>query len=572
MKQQHPKILLIDMNDQTSDLLEQAGYSTTEAIYGVRYNVMDKRGDTQLLLNHTMPPNISEHDIVVIDLSIPKPVDEFEGKPIVTSGGRTYVVDQTYIDTIDSRAFASLFFQSEFDRILATGGVFIVFAAPESTLDVKLVEYEGRYTNTIDTSECSQWGFCTPLKNLDIFYNHGEIVNFSDSFLTKLLNKYQETAFFSCTIRKNYRVENFFPLATNKHGDYISAIILEEQEEKLKSLILVLPQFGKDDKASIVSELISEYLPDILPNIFPDAENNRWLNSSKYKFSKTLKLEENIETIKQNNAKEIAKIQEEINHIYEENQYISDLITQYQEPLVQAVMKSLEILGFNDVIDVDQEQAKLGKDKREDLRIEDNPDKYLLVEVKGSNGIFTEDDILTVRKYKFRRAEYLKTFNVKGLTIINHQKGLEPLQRQNPFDRDLILANAIEDEIGLMTTWTLYRLVRNFLSNNWKPEYVQNLFYKSGVIEPIPTHYQDLGNIVKIFPDLNVIAIDPKKEISVGDKIAIDTDVDYIELEILSLMVKDKQVQTAQIDDPTGVNVQDISRLKDGLTVYLINR
>ena len=50
----------------------------------------------------------------------------------------------------------------------------------------------------------------------------------------------------------------------------------------------------------------------------------------------------------------------------------------------------------------------------------------------------------------------------RGLSIINHQRHLPPLDRENamPFRQELVDV-AIEHHLGLLTSWDLYRIQRN---------------------------------------------------------------------------------------------------------------
>jgi hypothetical protein len=82
------------------------------------------------------------------------------------------------------------------------------------------------------------------------------------------------------------------------------------------------------------------------------------------------------------------------------------------------------------------------------------------------------------------------------LTIFNHQKNLPPLDRENKKTfRQTILDNAEGQGFGLLTTWELFRLTRNYLKHGWTHEQVREVFYRHGHIEPIPTHYEFIGVI-----------------------------------------------------------------------------
>ena len=95
----------------------------------------------------------------------------------------------------------------------------------------------------------------------------------------------------------------------------------------------------------------------------------------------------------------------------------------------------------------------------------------LIVEIKGINGFPSDEDILAVQKYVPLRMREWDYTQIQGLTIINHQKHIPPLNRDNdlPFRKEMLEVTE-EQNIGLLTTWDLHRLVRSFIHNEWKHE------------------------------------------------------------------------------------------------------
>ena len=60
--------------------------------------------------------------------------------------------------------------------------------------------------------------------------------------------------------------------------------------------------------------------------------------------------------------------------------------------------------------------------------------------------------------------------DVKPLTIVNHQRNLPPHDRNpNPY-REEIIGNAKQTRLGLMTTWDIFRLLRNKERLGWSNE------------------------------------------------------------------------------------------------------
>jgi hypothetical protein len=140
-----------------------------------------------------------------------------------------------------------------------------------------------------------------------------------------------------------------------------------------------------------------------------------------------------------------------------------------------------------------------------------------------------------------------------GLSIVNHQRHLPPLERENrlPFRQELLDA-ANERSLGLMTAWDLYRLIRNFQKNRWQVEHVQPLFYKPGRIEIVPGHYKFIGTIAKAWSDKFGIIIE-QSELAVGDGIAIEFPIEFEESIAASIHSEDKKVDHVKVGDKAGL-------------------
>ena len=68
-------------------------------------------------------------------------------------------------------------------------------------------------------------------------------------------------------------------------------------------------------------------------------------------------------------------------------------------------------------------------------------------------GTSKDEECSQIFKIKSRRMKELKRFDVFGLYIVNHQKHLPPLNRENPPFTENQIQDAINDERGLLTTW-----------------------------------------------------------------------------------------------------------------------
>jgi hypothetical protein len=250
-------------------------------------------------------------------------------------------------------------------------------------------------------------------------------------------------------------------------------------------------------------------LPDLSPHLFPHAEGARWVQRPEYELPEALELWNQIQRIQEAARQKVAELETAIAESRAGMGYLHDLIRGKDRPLVSAVKKTLETLGFQRVVDVDDELEKAGDagTKREDLQIHDDS-PTLLVEVKGIAGLPRDSEALQVWKYVAPRMKEWKRTDIQGLAIINHQRNLPALDRDNkpPFRED-VLTNAQEQEFGLLTTWDLFRLARSYLRNGWKHEHIKDLFYQSGRSEPIPRHYAFIGVVEHFWEKVSAVGV-----------------------------------------------------------------
>lgn len=113
--------------------------------------------------------------------------------------------------------------------------------------------------------------------------------------------------------------------------------------------------------------------PTLLHTLFPHAEGANWVHQYEYEIPRVLNLQQEIQRIEEETKQKIATLEQSIYAEQAAASYQYDLLRGTDQPLVLAVKKALETLGFQFVIDVDEEQSQAGEKgpKREDLRIEE---------------------------------------------------------------------------------------------------------------------------------------------------------------------------------------------------------
>lgn len=460
-----PKILLLDMKEETKSILEVAGYHIKVGSFGFQYKVNKSSSLQPAITNDTLPWDVIEQEIVVVDL-LSNANSVLQLQETTISLGEYEVFASCNSGVIDPRPLSMVKNQKCFDKILAHGGVFVIFANQRQLQTYQIFRL-GRYRG-IDESDisCDNWSFLDILNsdNLETNYQPGQEISVivEEPTLAQLLGEHVKGAGFVCTLNPTHRIrESWVTLAEDKYGLPVSAAIVPNSR---RGWIFIFPHLR--DKPHFLVRFFNEVLPDLSPHLFPYTEGSRWVQKPEYELPKVLELKSKIQQIQEDARRQVAELEEAIEKERAEKAYLYDLIRETGTALVTAVNKSLKILGFQSVINIDEEIEKVGntQKKSEDLQIRDDS-PILIVEVKGISGrIPKDDDVLAVQKYVVIRMREWGHTNVQGLEIINHERNIPALDRENKeLFREELLINAQEQKIGLLTTWDLFRLTRSFL-------------------------------------------------------------------------------------------------------------
>ena len=573
-KFQRPKILLIDTQEDVSKTLEEDGYNVSNGTFGKPYKVQKQSGYLPVVLKASLP-NYTEQEIVVIDLVPDAPEVEAPAEKATPMEEPDWWAKGSS-GVIDPRPRVMAMIQDNFDRILENGGVFIVFSDARDRQDLVLARHFGGYNGfRVDQDlHYDNWGFLSVLSNLSITGDHGEeITPIKDNYpLVRLLADHLDDATFCCTFEAQWHIEKRWGvLAKNKYGAAVAGVIVPPDKSK-SGWIFILPRIK--EKGRFLSGFLKNILPDLCPSLFPHAEGQRWVHRPEYELLSVLEKANGISAIQDEAAKKVAALEKAIEDDRNANQFLYDLLRQTGSPLVVAVQKALALLGFKCVVDVDEEMKKTGKEAalREDLRIHDRS-PVLVVDIKGVAGKPADAEALQAQKHAFVYIQEQNRADVRGLTIINHQRLLPPLERDNdmPYRKE-ILDNAEQVKLGLMTTWDLFRLMRGFIQNKWTPDQVIPIFYETGRIRPLPQHYEYIGKVKQVWKAAFSIEIE-QGQIRVGDRVSVEFPVDFDEQDVTSLRLNNGDVQVAGVGCEAGISRNEAApKFKPGLSVYRIKK
>ncbi len=554
-----PKILAIDLKPEDVDLLSEAGYNVRVGTFGQPLQVPAAPGRFQHLQPQASLPNYTEQEVIIADLAPPAAVDE-----TATATGPPPQETSIWVDTgdgvIDPRPRVMNLVQGKFDRIHQHGGVFILLADMRHDPGYVLARPTGMYGGVEVEHEVpiDNWGCLSLLDTLEVSGDQGVELEpgATEAAQAFVLTRHLKDAHFSCLIKPGARIsERWITLATSKYGDPVAGIIVPS--EPSEGWVIILPRIAAPGQ--LTRELLDEVLPNLTPRLFPDSEGSRWTRREEYELPGVLDLAAEIRQVEEESRERINALEAAIEEQRAESGFVHELLTGTGNTLVAAAIAALEVLGFTEVRDVDAltdggSQEQRAERLREDLQVWDRS-PVLLVEIKGISGLPREAESLQVTKYLIPRMREWERTDVQGLSVINHQRNLPALdrEREHVFQDDVV-TNAEQQGFGLLTTWDLFRLVRGHQRNGWRPEDVKDLFYRPGRIEPVPSHYELVGAVEAFWerPGALALAISGVP-VLVGDLIAYELPVDFLEERVTSLQLEDEEVQEAPSGSVVGV-------------------
>lgn len=328
---------------------------------------------------------------------------------------------------------------------------------------------------------------------------------------------------------------NYVPLLKNQDEEVISYI----GYKKDTGYELLLPVCEKKDE--LIQTLFSQVLPEILPEYFPESKKFRWINNSEFKPEEVIRYEKEKEQVTEEYRNKILKLENKTKAVYEKYRFLNEMLIQTGQPLVEAVCHYLKWLGFENVVLVDGNEEIL----REDIQIWDNDDLYI-IEVKGIGRTSTDSECSQIVKHRRKREKENRDKNVWPIYIVNHQRYMNPLLRDNPPFKDNQIEYAEDDERGLLTTWQLFKQFKFIEAGIFTKEETRNSLKKIGLITLLPSNLKRIGKLDEYFKKAKagIIKLNSNK-ISIGDSVWARKGDNWIKTIIISLRLNDIDVESA---------------------------
>lgn len=567
-KHEKPKILLVDFPSNYLDTLKSNGFNVYQGTFGSPYKV-ECSDKYQPVIGKPIFKKLNDQNIIFIDLTSPKVLNEAEGEK-TTHETKNDLWEQCFNGSIDPRPKFMHFARKHFDRIIEHGGACVLFAQPRVTANYvfgRKVDSFLKVENEIEFMD--NWSFLSIFNEKYVQFESffSEEITFLDSdnelinFLKKDANKSQITT----TIKPNFFNDQWIPFIYNGYGDSVGGIIKPKQG---KGRIIILPQFP--NKLEIILFFLNHTLPKLSPHLFRHIEENKWVEREEYEHESILNMNEEKKTLIQDTKLRIIQIENEISDQREQLLFLHKILTETGESLVKHVKTALEFIGFENVKDVDKEIDDEGEQRQEDLQIQDTS-PTLLIEVKGKSGLAAENDILQIDKYVARRKDEWNTDEVRGVLIINHQKDIPALERDN--DRvftDVQIKDAKLKKILILTTWDLFVLIRGKIRWGWDPSDLIRLFHVDGRIPLIPSNSKLIGKVVKYYDKPKVVSVEIRENKLVkGKTVGYLSDNMYYEEKIQSLQNEHQDVDEVLPRQRAGIKTKYPKNvLKKGTIVY----
>ena len=568
-----PKILLVDLPEEATSRLASSGFNVQAGTFGRPYRVPAQDGYLPVIAQAHLP-NYTEQEVVIIDLTPSEPTDGPEGTKSVSEGEMDCYA-KTSRGFIDPRPRVMAMVSDDWNRILESGGAFVVFAQPRFRQELVFGSARFGMLERATGIHYDNWSFQPILsrENIKVERDHGteSQVRKSVDFLEKFFRSHQPGLEFEAVLTPMFNMTyegsqvDFFSFLENKFGETIGGIVLAKKPKKGR--ILILPQVK--DKVRAVHELVTTILPELCRHLFPFFEGDRWVHSEEYEHISVLERREAQRKVREEAEARIAALEKEIEGEADRLGFLHDILTGTGEALVDDLREILRFIEFKKVETPEEEE---GVNKQEDLLVHDRS-PCLILEVKGLAGQPTEGDTHQGTKYVMRRMKQWQRTDVSGVFVVNHQRNLPALDRnhESVFTKQQ-LDDAAENGMGLMTTWDLFRLVRGMIRWNWPKRVVQDVLYGKGRLPSIPSHYVAAGSVAHYYSDISVLSIDVAGPgLQVGNTVGFLFPAGFFEEQITSLQVNKQNVREARPGQRAGHKTKlKRKEVPDGTPIYVV--
>lgn len=513
-------VCCLDLNAECIDYLKSLDLNVYEgtlgSVFSIKWGRNSYRDTKPVLVDVDFPVNLHEYHVFIHDMDNPTEREYDSEEHIVSQikdSEARHLVCKHPVNKFDLRPYGTkrLFLQFRDESIKKR--IEILFVGQENYVEYNSNVFDGSQPyNMGNLSNIEEWGLLSGKEKI------GKRVQVEDNGLSKCLFESRLNQVRFCRVfykptemngEERMIDRNFISLLSNESGECVSYIYCYSKDY----IKFVIPQV--EDKAGVLKDIFDNVLFKYFSDFFPDVEARNWINNETYLLPEELVIKQKIESKRKELEKEIAKLEEDEKNIRDKSIHIKHLLTESGSALVKAVKIFLENLGFENVVDKD-ETLKEGELKEEDLYFtyEGN---HIYMEVKGINGTSTDAECSQVDKIVNRRMRELKTTDVHGIYMVNHQRNIEPLKRQIPPFNDTQISDAENQSRTLVYTSQLYALYSDIENGLISREQARESLLQIGLAN-FHCHLKSLGMPYSYYQDGRVICIELfNEQLSIGD-------------------------------------------------------
>lgn len=525
------KICCFDVDKNSVKYLKEE-HEVFEGTLGKKINMPSKRSCSEHVLpNYHFPKGMHEYDVFIFDMGNSETIDFFRGDYISVHNETTeekFIICERSVTTFNPIPIGAFAFNRLISEKKDKKPIYIVFQKD-------YIQRQYKWCNQNDYHLCTEEFYNYEFVRVpEIENRYGKQVVLTDRRVSELLfkNRLDDVEYFcvyDCIGRKG-----FVPLLLNKNGECVSYVQISDN-----AIVFMLPQMK--DKAAFLKHLFENLLYENFSEYFPAVEEKRWIHKKEYLLPNEERMRKELEQAKKEYEAKKAEIEARMVENREQYEFLHTMITGTGDELVKAVIQYLEWLGFEDVVNADEDEGR--EYNEEDIRIT-IPDGLFILEVKGIHHNSTDDECARVGKYKLRWMEELKTTNVKALYVVNHQRNVEPIKRDNPPFTDVQKSDARSGYRGMVTTWQLYNLYYDIERGVISKADVREALMQYGLVEFAPKGAVKLGLPYRYCRN-NVICVELNGQtVTKGEEMYAYDGQHWHKAEVLSIEIDNQRVES----------------------------
>ncbi len=547
---ERPRICCIDIEEDVIEYLRNSGFNLYSGTLGSRIKVPNNRQheNHQVILNYDFPANIHEYDIFLIDLNNSKIIDYKQEDHFRENHTGKSVISllSSYPETIfDPRPLSSAILEKQLSLIGSRRHIIITFSTESYEIEYETIKITEGSARRNGSEKYHIYSFTGSVPLLEAKYGKEMIIEDMRQDLKNVLEKslkdasYHQTFHHPTTWSNDSRIPDpkYKSLIKNSSGDIVSFF-----EDRENSLLFYFPHIS--EKKDFLYDFLTKLGPDLIPELFPFSTKFGWKQNREYWLPNHNQILNEKELLVKEYEAKITSINKEIESNLKKYSFLHDILSESGDELAKALVKYLKWIGFENVINVDEQKNEINI-LEEDIQIElDNG--LLIIECKGIGGTSTDSDCSQISKIKHRRCKERNSFDVYALYIVNHQRYLPPINRKNPPFTENQIQDAINDERGLLTTWQLFNLYEEIENGLIDKDKARKELLKYGHVEVKPELQMIIDEPTEIYKDGHICIVNIKNvEIKIGEEILIEKNGKFTSAIIEGIQLDNKPVSVA---------------------------